>query len=324
MFVGVGCMQSGASISQLNEHALVVPAANKSLRNRLNKEWIVFLIFVFPNLALFAIFTFWPMIRAFYLSTVRWDMISPTKTNVGLDNYRYLYHNDEFRETLWNSVYFTIGSIGGTLILGLAAALLLNLPLRGRDGVRAAVFAPNLLSGAAISIIWVYIFDPRFGLVKSFLGWFGLTSPAWLQDPQWAMPAIIIVSIWKGLGFATVIYLAGMQGIPKDLYEAAKVDGAGAWWRFKSVTLPMLSPVMFFLIVTSVLSSFQSFDVIRIMTQGGPVNSTSTLIWYIYEQGFVAFNAGRSSAATVILFLVLLVFTIFQVRYSERRVHYGN
>lgn len=317
-------MQSGASISQLNEHALVVPAANKSLRNRLNKEWIVFLIFVFPNLALFAIFTFWPMIRAFYLSTVRWDMISPTKTNVGLDNYRYLYHNDEFRETLWNSVYFTIGSIGGTLILGLAAALLLNLPLRGRDGVRAAVFAPNLLSGAAISIIWVYIFDPRFGLVKSFLGWFGLTSPAWLQDPQWAMPAIIIVSIWKGLGFATVIYLAGMQGIPKDLYEAAKVDGAGAWWRFKSVTLPMLSPVMFFLIVTSVLSSFQSFDVIRIMTQGGPVNSTSTLIWYIYEQGFVAFNAGRSSAATVILFLVLLVFTIFQVRYSERRVHYGN
>jgi multiple sugar transport system permease protein/sn-glycerol 3-phosphate transport system permease protein len=317
-------MQSGATISQINEHALVIPSAKKTLRDRLNKEWIVFLLFVFPNLALFAIFTFWPMIRAFYLSTVRWDMISPTKKQVGLENYRYLLNNDDFIETLWNSVYFTIGSIGGTLILGLAAALLLNLPLRGRDGVRAAVFAPNLLSGAAISIIWVYIFDPRFGLVKDFLSWFGITSPNWLLDPQWAMPAIIIVSIWKGLGFATVIYLAGMQGIPKDLYEAAKVDGAGAWWRFKSVTLPMLSPVMFFLIVTSVLSSFQSFDVIRIMTQGGPVNSTSTLIWYIYEQGFVAFNAGRSSAATVMLFLVLLFFTIFQVRYSERRVHYGN
>ncbi|MGH2550660.1 MAG: carbohydrate ABC transporter permease [Thermomicrobiales bacterium] len=317
-------MQSGVSISQVNEHALVLPSAKKSLRNRLNKEWIVFLLFVFPNLALFAIFTFWPMIRAFYLSTVRWDMISPTKKHVGLDNYRYLYHNDDFRETLWNSVYFTVGSIGGTLILGLAAALLLNLPLRGRDGVRAAVFAPNLLSGAAISIIWVYIFDPRFGLMKDFLGWFGITSPNWLQDPQWAMPAIIIVSVWKSVGFATVIYLAGMQGIPKDLYEAAKVDGAGAWWRFKSVTIPMLSPVMFFLVVTSVLSSFQSFDVIRIMTQGGPVNSTSTLIWYIYEQGFVAFNAGRSSAATVILFMVLLFFTIFQVRYSERRVHYGS
>ncbi|CAN5480677.1 sugar ABC transporter permease [soil metagenome] len=317
-------MQSGATISQINEHALVVPSAKKTLRDRLNKEWIVFLLFVFPNLALFGIFTFWPMIRAFYLSTVRWDMISPTKKQVGLDNYRYLLNNDDFRETLWNSVYFTVGSIGGTLILGLAAALLLNLPLRGRDGVRAAVFAPNLLSGAAISIIWVYIFDPRFGLMKDFLGWFGITSPNWLLDPQWAMPAIIIVSVWKSVGFATVIYLAGMQAIPKDLYEAAKVDGAGPWWRFKSVTLPMLSPVMFFLVVTSVLSSFQSFDVIRIMTQGGPVNSTSTLIWYIYEQGFVAFNAGRSSAATVMLFLVLLFFTIFQVRYSERRVHYGN
>lgn len=317
-------MQSGATISQLNEHALVKPVMKKTLRSRLNKEWIVFLLFVFPNLALFAIFTFWPMIRAFYLSTVRWDMISPTKKQVGLDNYRYLLNNEDFRETLWNSVYFTIGSIGGTLILGLAAALLLNLPLRGRDGVRAAVFAPNLLSGAAISIIWVYIFDPRFGLMKDFLGWFGITSPNWLLDPQWAMPAIIIVSVWKSVGFATVIYLAGMQAIPKDLYEAAKVDGAGPWWRFKSVTLPMLSPVMFFLVVTSVLSSFQSFDVIRIMTQGGPVNSTSTLIWYIYEQGFVAFNAGRSSAATVMLFLVLLFFTIFQVRYSERRVHYGN
>lgn len=317
-------MQSGVSISQVNEHALVNPVVKKTLRARLNKEWVVFLLFVFPNLALFAIFTFWPMIRAFYLSTVRWDMISPTKKQVGLDNYRYLLNNDDFRETLWNSVYFTVGSIGGTLILGLAAALLLNLPLRGRDGVRAAVFAPNLLSGAAISIIWVYIFDPRFGLMKDFLGWFGITSPNWLLDPQWAMPAIIIVSIWKGLGFATVIYLAGMQAIPKDLYEAAKVDGAGAWWRFKSVTLPMLSPVMFFLVVTSVLSSFQSFDVIRIMTQGGPVNSTSTLIWYIYEQGFVAFNAGRSSAATVMLFLVLFFFTIFQVRYSERRVHYGS
>jgi multiple sugar transport system permease protein/sn-glycerol 3-phosphate transport system permease protein len=317
-------MQSGLSIPQIDERALVNPAAKKSLRTRLNKEWIVFLLFVFPNLGLFAIFTFWPMIRAMYLSTVKWDMISPTKKHVGLENYRYLFNNDDFRETLINSVYFTIGSIGGTLILGLLCALLLNLPLRGRDGVRAAVFAPNLLSGAAISIIWVYIFDPRFGLIKEVLSWFNITAPNWLRDPDWAMPAIIIVSVWKGLGFATVIYLAGMQGIPKDLYEAAKVDGAGPIWRFRSVTLPMLSPVMFFLIVTSVLSSFQSFDVIRVMTQGGPVNSTSTLIWYIYEQGFIAFNAGRSSAATVILFSVLLVFTLFQVRYSERRVHYGN
>jgi len=317
-------MQQGAAVPRVEERAFAVSVPQRSLRNRLNKEWIIFLLFVFPNLALFAVFTFWPMIRAFYLSGVRWDMISPTKKWVGTANYEYLFNNDAFRSTLWASLYFTLGSIGGTLILGLGAALLLNLPLRGRDGVRAAVFAPNLLSGAAISIIWVYMFDPRFGIIKEFLSWFGLGSPNWLRDPTWAMPAVIIVSIWKGLGFATVIFLAGLQGIPRDLYEAAKVDGAGAFWRFRSVTLPMLSPILFFLIITSVLSSFQSFDIIRVMTQGGPVNSTSTLIWYIYEQGFVAFNAGRSAAATVILFLLLLIFTLFQVNYSERKVHYGS
>ena len=316
-------MQSHLSVAPAQEH-VEARQSSRPWKRIFHAEWLVFLLFVGPNLLLFAIFTYWPMIRAFYLSGVRWDMISPTKTWVGLDNYQYLMHDDAFRKTLVNSLYFTLGSIGGTLILGLLAALLLNLPLRGRDGVRAAVFAPNLLSGAAISIVWVYMFDPRFGLIKAVLGWFGLSSPNWLRDPDWAMPAIIIVSIWKTLGFATIIFLAGLQGIPRDLYEAAKVDGAGAIWRFRSVTLPMLSPIVFFLTVTSVLSSFQSFDIIRVMTQGGPVNSTSTLIWYIYEQGFIAFNAGRSSAATVILFLFLLVFTLFQVRVNERRVHYGS
>ena len=316
-------MQSHLSVAPAQEQ-VESRESSRSWKRIFHAEWLIFLLFVGPNLLLFAIFTHWPMIRAFYLSGVRWDMISPTKTWVGFDNYQYLLHDDTFRKTLINSLYFTLGSIGGTLILGLLAALLLNLPLRGRDGVRAAFFAPNLLSAAAISIVWVYMFDPRFGLIKAVLGWFGLSSPNWLRDPDWAMPAIIIVSIWKTLGFATIIFLAGLQGIPRDLYEAAKVDGAGALWRFRSVTLPMLSPIVFFLTVTSVLSSFQSFDIIRVMTQGGPVNSTSTLIWYIYEQGFIAFNAGRSSAATVILFLFLLVFTLFQVRVNERRVHYGS
>jgi len=316
-------MQSELSVAPAQDHveARVTP---RSWKRIFRAEWLIFLLFVGPNLLLFAIFTYYPMIRAFYLSAFRWDMISPTKTWVGFANYQYLFHDDDFRATLVNSLYFSLGSIGGSLILGLGAALLLNLPLRGRDTVRAAVFAPNLLSGAAISIVWVYMFDPRFGVIQAMLGWFGITSPNWLRDPQWAMPAIIIVSVWRTLGFATIIFLAGLQGIPRDLYEAAKVDGAGALWRFRSVTLPMLSPIVFFLTVTSVLSSFQSFDIIRVMTQGGPVNSTSTLIWYIYEQGFVAFNSGRSTAATVILFMFLLVFTLFQVRVNERRVHYGD
>jgi len=137
------------------------------------------------------------------------------------------------------------------------------------------------------------------------------------------MPAIIIVYIWKNVGFATVILLAGLQAIPRDLYESAKVDGAGPLWRFKSVTLPMLSPITFFVVVTSILNSFQAFDIIRVMTRGGPVDATNTLIYYVYEQGFVAFNAGRGAAASIVLFVAMLIITLVQLRYSERKVHYA-
>jgi multiple sugar transport system permease protein/sn-glycerol 3-phosphate transport system permease protein len=137
------------------------------------------------------------------------------------------------------------------------------------------------------------------------------------------MPAIIIVYVWKNMGFAAVIFLAGLQAIPRDLYDAAKVDGANPWWRFRSVTIPMLSPIIFFLVITSILNTFQAFDIIRVMTQGGPVNSTNTLIYYVYEQGFVAFNAGRSAAASIVLFALMMIITLIQLRFTERRVHYG-
>ncbi len=283
-----------------------------------------FILFVGPNLILFAAFTYWPLFYSFYLSTVRWDLISPRKRPVGLDNYRYLWENEGFHTVLRNTALFTVGAVGGSMILGLMAALLLNQKLRGRDAARAVVFMPTLLSGAAIGIVWVYMFDPRYGLIRTIIRPLGLESPNWLRDTTWALPAIIIVYVWKNLGFATVIYLAGLQGIPKDLYEAARIDGAGAWWRFRSVTLPLLSPISFFLVVTSILNSFQAFDIIRVMTRGGPVDATNTLIYYIYDQGFVAFNAGRASAAAVVLFVIMLVITMAQLRFQERRVHYGS
>ncbi|MCC6791828.1 MAG: sugar ABC transporter permease [Thermomicrobiales bacterium] len=301
----------------------VRPAAATRSRRLPSGEWLLFLLFVGPNLTLFAIFTYWPMIYSAYLSTVRWNMISPTKRGVGLDNYRYLLNNDTFHTVLLNSVYFTVGAVGGSMLLGLLSALLLNEKLRGRDAARAIVFMPTLLSGAAIGIVWVYIFDPRYGLIATLLDPLHISSPNWLRDTSWAMPAIIIVYVWKNLGFATVIYLAGLQAIPRDLYEAAKVDGAGAFWRFRSVTVPMLSPITFFLVVTSMLNSFQAFDIIQVMTRGGPVDATNNLIYYIYDQGFVAFNAGRSSAAAMILFVVMLAITLIQLKLSERKVHYG-
>ena len=287
------------------------------------REALLFLLFVGPNLFFFAIFSFWPIIYSAYLSTRRWDMIAPVKPFVGLNNYRYLFTDDTFRLVLRNTVVFTGVTVGGTLALGLGLALLLNQPLRGREGAKAILFAPSLLSGAAISIVWIYLFDPRFGLIARMLDVVGVASPAWLADPRWAMPAVIIVSIWKDLGFTAVIYLAGLRTIPRDLYEAAKVDGAGPWWRFRSVTLPMLSPIVFFLGVTSLLNTIQSFDIIQVMTRGGPVDSTTTLIYYVYQQGFVAFNAGRASAAAIILFVAMLGITLAQVRWAERQVQYG-
>jgi multiple sugar transport system permease protein/sn-glycerol 3-phosphate transport system permease protein len=301
------------------------PAAKATgrARRRLLGEQALFVLFVAPNLFFFAVFSFWPMIYSAYLSLTRWDLIAPVKPYVGLENYRYLAHDETFHKVLINTVYFTAGGVGGTLVLGLVVAMLLNQPLRGRDGARAVLFAPSLLSGAAISIVWIYLFDPRFGLIARGLAALNLASPHWLTDSRWAMPAVIIVYIWKDLGFTTVIYLAGLQTIPKDLYEAAKVDGAGAWWRFRSVTLPMLSPITFFLGVTTILNTFQAFDIIQVMTQGGPVDATNTLVYYVYEQGFVAFNAGRAAAASLILFVAMLGVTLLQLRYAERKVHYA-
>ncbi len=286
-------------------------------------EWLLFLLFIAPNFILFGIFTYWPMIQTAYLSGVRWDMISANKRWVGADNYRYLWNDDTFRQVLMNSLWFAIGAVGGSLVLGLSIAMLLNQKLRFRNFARASVFMPTLLSGAAIGIVWVYIFDPRYGILAGFLKVFGVNSPAWLGDTKWALPAVIIVYIWKNVGLATIIFLAGLQSIPRDLYEAATVDGAGRMSKFRAVTLPMLSPIMFFVVVTSILNSFQAFDIINVMTRGGPVDATNILVYYIYQQGFVAFNAGRAGAASMVLFVVMLAITLIQLRYSERKVHYG-
>jgi multiple sugar transport system permease protein/sn-glycerol 3-phosphate transport system permease protein len=203
-------------------------------------------------------------------------------------------------------------------------ALLLNMPLRARDAVRSVVFSPVMLSGAAIGLVWTYIFDARYGLLDVFIRAVGLRSPDWLLDTRWAMAAVIIVYVWKNIGYAVVIYLAGLQAIPRELYEAALVDGATPWARFGNVTVPGLSPVLFFLVLTTILATFQTFDVIKVMTDGGPVNATTTLVYYLYQEGFVGFNAGRAGVAAVVLFLAMLAFTLVQMRYTERSVNYAS
>ena len=283
----------------------------------------MFLLFVAPNLLLLALFVYKPLIESVRLSFYQWDFISPTKTWVGFDNYRDYFSGETNRYIIRNTFVFTSATVLGTMTLGLALALLLNEKLFGRNVARTVLFAPYVVSGAAIGIVWLFVFDPRFGLVESLLRSIGIGSPNWYNDPDYAMPMVIIVFVWKNLGYATAVYLAGLQTVPRELYEAARVDGAGAFSRLWNVTLPQLSPVIFFLLVTGILSSMRAFDVIRVMTQGGPLDSTKTMVYQIYEQGFVNFRVGAASTVATVLFLILLTVTVLQIRFLERRVHYS-
>lgn len=287
------------------------------------REWLTFAAFVGPNLTLFVIFTYYPFVQNGFLAFSDYNLITRSSTFIGFRNFEDVFTNSQFPRIVLNTFLFTAASVALLLILGLLAALLLNQKLVGRNAARSVLFSPTLLAGAAIAVVWIYIFDPRYGLIYTLLRPFGITAPAWLTDPAWALPAIVIVYVWKNLGYATVIYIAGLQAIPRELYEAARVDGAGAWGRFWHVTLPGLSPVMFFLMVTTLLTSFQAFDIINVMTEGGPVNATNTLIFHLYELFFVQSSAGRASVVAGLLFVFMVIATALQVRYLERRVAYA-
>lgn len=295
-----------------------------SLGGLQNKEWFLFLLFITPNFIFLILFTYWPLIRNFLLSLETVNPYTKVSSYSGLENYRWLFNDRTFRLVSQNTAIFIIACVTFTLGLGLVVALLLNEKLKGRTAVRALVFAPYLLAGSAVALVWSYIFNPRYGLIAQMLSWFDINGPRWLEDTQWALTAIIIVYVWKNLGFAAVVFLAGLQGIPKDLYEAAKLDGASAWWRFRSVTLPMLSPISFFLMVTSVLGTFQAFDIQDVMTGGGPANATTTLVYYVYDQAWQGQRWERAAAAAVVLFFLMLIVTIVQSFWERRQVHYGG
>ncbi len=287
-----------------------------------HRHLAAFVLFVAPNFLALALFSYWPLVRNVYLSFTYWDMIAPSPVWIGASNWIDVFTSKPFWRISGNTLTFTVVSVGVTMALALAAALLLNQKLLGRDLVRAVLFAPAILPGSAVALVWTFLLAPNYGFVSQLAAPLGLPSIRWLTDPAWAMPAVLLVVIWRRVGYDAVIFIAGLQGISKELYEAARVDGANAWQRFRHVTLPGLAPVSFFLLVTAILASFQSFDVIRVMTSGGPVIATTTLIYQVYQEAFVAFNAGRAAVYATILFLLMLSLTAIQVRLVERRVTY--
>jgi len=303
--------------------AQVVGTPGPSRLQREWREWLLFVALAGPNVLMFIIFNYRPLLYNAYLSFHSWDFLSPVVIPVGLDNYVDVLTDPHFHRVVQNTVILMVGGVCLTIVIGMALALLLNQKLAGRDAARSVMFAPYMLSGAAIAVVWVYIFDPTYGLLRTVISPLGLIPPNWLRDQFWAMPAVIIVYTWKNLGYTMVICLAGLQAIPKELYEAATTDGANAWHRFRHVTIPGLAPITFFLLVTGILASFQTFDLIHVLTRGGPVDATSTLVYYLYEQGFIAFKAGNAGVAAVLQFIVLFIITLIQIRYLERRVTYA-
>ncbi|WP_426939840.1 carbohydrate ABC transporter permease [Pseudarthrobacter sp. S6] len=289
---------------------------------RARRDFFVFLALALPNLVLIAVFTYRPLISNIYYSTLDWTLGSASATVVGLDNYVTFFSSNDATKVLGTTAVFTLVTVGGSMILGLLIALALNFKVRGTTFARSAVFAPYVLSGVGVGLVWLFIFDPGYGVLAWILRGLGQQSPQWINDPQLSLVMVILVYIWKNLGYCAVVYLAGLQSLPQDVMEAASLDGANGFRRFVSMSIPLLSPTTFFLLITSMLSSLQAFDLIRIMTPLG--TGTSTLIYEAYLQAFGAFNrAGYSASISVVLFAILLVVTLLQLRFVERKVHYS-
>lgn len=289
---------------------------------RSRRDFIVFLALALPNLALIAVFTYLPLINNIYYSTLDWTLGSASATVVGFDNYINFFTSTDAPKVLGTTAAFTVVTVGGSMVLGLLVALALNSKVRGTTFARSAVFAPYVLSGVGVGLVWLFIFDPGYGVLSWLLRGIGQQSPQWINDPQLSLVMVIVVYIWKNLGYCAVVYLAGLQSLPRDVMEAASLDGASGLRRFVSMSVPLLSPTTFFLLITTMLSSLQAFDLIRIMTPLG--NGTSTLIYEAYLQAFGAYNrAGYSASVSVVLFAILLIITVLQLRFVERKVHYS-
>lgn len=284
------------------------------------KEAIEGYLFISPWIVGFLCFTLGPLIASIFISLSKWDIFSDPQF-IGFENYTTMFSDPLFRKSLWNTFYYSIFSIPLGMAGGLSLALLLNQKVKGLPIFRTLFYLPSVTSGVAVALLWKWIFNPEFGIANAILNWFGLPSLQWLASPKWAMPALIIMSLW-GVGGGMLIYLAGLQGIPKQLYEAAELDGAGTWSCFINITLPMLSPTLFFQLITGIIGSFQVFTQAFVMTNGGPVNATLFYVLYLYRNAFQWWKMGYASALAWFLFIVILILTLLQFRLSKRWVHY--
>lgn len=283
-------------------------------------------LFLLPTLLIIGAFSLYPVVRAFNLSLHDAMMLNwRTAPFIGLDNYRELFQDPVFWQAIKNTFIFVAGTVPIEIILALGIAMLLNQKLRFRAYYRLAFFIPYVTTVVAISMVWAWIYHDQWGLLNYILSFFGVSAQQWLLQPAWTMFTIIVMSIWKSLGYTVVIFLAGLQNVDKELYNAAKVDGANDWQVFRNVTWPMLTPTTFFVSITSIIGAFKVFTEIFVLYGGkpGPLRTAVTIVFYVYEKAWSDYRMGLASAAAYVLFFLVLAVTMFQLWYAKKRVHYS-
>ena len=294
----------------------------KAIKMQKLKSFLTGMIFLVPSILLFGIFMFYPLLRTIYLSFFLTDRGGDPTVFVGLNSYLHIFSSELFLNSLRTTLTFVLMTVPATVLIGLLLAVLSNEKLKG-IGIFRTIFSSTMgISVAAGSIFWMFLFHPSIGWLNQFLGLFGIEPIGWLIDPSYALMSVSITTVWMNLGFTFLILLGGLQSIPTYLYESADIDGCSYFYKLRRITIPMLSPTLFFIVTVSFINSFQTFGQIDMLTQGGPVNATNVIVYSIYREAFVNFQHGTASAQAVVLFLIILVLTAIQFKFSERKVHY--
>lgn len=295
--------------------------ANKKLSLNARQNLIGY-SFILPNFIGFFIFIFIPVIFSLILSFSHWDGFNEIEF-AGLDNFINLFHDKVFLGAIWKTIYFSFFTVVLSMIASLVLALLLNQKIKGRALFRCALFFPYVASVVAISVVWNAMLQPEYGPVNQLLRFLGVSNPpGWLASTTWVIPGLIIVNVWRNMGYFMIVYLGGLQNIDQNLYEAAAIDGAKGWTLFSKITWPLLSPSTFFVVMMLIINSFKVFDLVYLMTQGGPGTASTMLSQYIYNQAFISWDYGQSSAAAMILFIIVGLLTAFQFKTEKKFVNY--
>lgn len=279
-------------------------------------------IFLLPSLLVFGLFVFFPLVYTFWLSATDWNLISPDRNFLAFGNYLRLFRDSLFWRVFANTAIFSVSVVVVAVSFGLFIAVSINRKIAARTMYRTMIFLPYVTATSAMALVWFWIFDPQYGFFNMILRSFGIRGPEWLGSTSWAMPAIVIMTVWRFTGYIMLLYLGGLQSINGELLEAASVEGAGRTTIFWKITFPLLSPTTLFVVITTLITMLQNFETVYIMTQGGPVNSTNMLVLYIYQNAFQYFEAGCASAVSILLFLMMIGLTAIQLRFSKKWVTY--